>query len=199
MTKIIGYLHICQIGEWKKSFELIFNYVKNYGLYDATTEIRCGVVNENGILIKDKLFNDIKIKIVYIGNSLKYERPTLLDMRDKSESDGPDTVYWYLHTKGLRHFNTPKESFVLDWIKLMLYWNIYKWRLALEYLKTYDTYGCNNLGFTFYSGNFWWATCEHIKHLTKYIDDYYTAPEDWILKKHDSRRHSLMPIYRCHQ
>ena len=146
---IIGYFHICQIGEWKKSFDLIFNYIKNYGLYDNTTEIRVGILTDSGIKIDDWRLNDSKLKIIYIGKAEEYERPTLLHMKQYSDIDNPNTVYWYLHSKGLRHFNTPKENFVLDWIKLMLYWNIFKWELALEKLEDYDIYGCNNLGTVF--------------------------------------------------
>ena len=181
MVNIIGYFHICQKGEWKKSFTIIFNFIKNYGLYDATTEIRCGITSDSGKLIPYYKFEDPKIKIIFIGDSTLYERPTLINMREQSETDKENTVYWYLHTKGLRHFNTSRESFVLDWIKLMLYWNIQKWKLALEKLNSYDTYGCNNISNIIYSGNFWWANINHIRKLPINIESHYTAPEEWIL------------------
>jgi len=183
---IIGYFHICQVGEWKRSFDLIFNYVKNYGLYDHTSEIRCGVVNETGVLIDDIRLQCDKFKIIYVGNSDAYERPTLLHMKRSSETDPPNTSYWYLHTKGLRHFNTPKEGFVIDWIKLMLHWNIRRWRTAIEKLDHHDTYGCNELFGVFYSGNFWWSNIDHIKELPNFIEEHYTAPEEWVLKKKDN-------------
>ena len=192
MPNIIGYIHICQKGEWRRSFDMLYNCIKNYGLYENTSEIRVGIVNDTGVLIEDYRLKLEKIKIVYIGKSEQYERPTLLNMRSNSEIDPEGTLYWYLHTKGLRHFNTPKESFVVDWIKLMLYWNIQKWRLALEKLKYYDTYGCNDLIYYFYSGNFWWAKASHIKELPKYIKEHYTAPEEWILTKHDK----MISIFR---
>jgi hypothetical protein len=184
-TKIIGYIHVCQKGEWKRSFDMIFNFIQNYGLYDNTLEIRCGVVNDFGKIIEDERLKDKKIKIIHVGKSDSYERPTLIHMRSSCEKDGLNTKYWYLHTKGLRHFNTPKESFVVDWIKLMLYWNIQKWKLALDKLNTYDTYGCEELLKYFYSGNFWWANASHIKKLPIFISDEYTAPESWILTIND--------------
>ena len=185
---IIGYFHICQIGEWKRSFDLIMNYIKNYGLYDHTTEIRCGILNDSGVIIPDKRLECEKFKIIYVGNCNEYERPTLLHMKRTADSnaDSPNTCYWYLHTKGLRHFNTPKESFVIDWIKVMLYWNIRRWRTAIEKLDHHDTYGCNNFLNVFYSGNFWWANNSHIKQLPGFIEEHYTAPEGWILKKKDN-------------
>ena len=162
-NKIIGYIHICQINGWKRSFDMIYNCIQNYGLYEATDEIRIGVISDSGILIKDKRFDDKKIKIIYIGKSYEYERPTLLHMRNSCISDGLMCKY------------------VIDWIHLMLYWNIIKWKLALEKLKIYNTYGCEELKLVFYSGNYWWATSEHISKLPTYIEDKYTAPEEWLL------------------
>lgn len=61
----------------------------------------------------------------------------------------------------------------------MLYWNIEKWETAVEKLKKYDTYGCNDVGHH-YSGNFWWAKSSHVRKLPVTIAEYYTAPEDWV-------------------
>jgi hypothetical protein len=108
-----------------------------------------------------------------------------------SEIDDKDTLYFYLHTKGISHFKTLKEKPVIDWINLMLYWNITKWNLALENLKVYDTYGCNKVRNGHYSGNFWWARQTHIQTLQTYIEDYYTAPEDWIVKCKNAKHCSI--------
>ena len=180
--KIIGYFHICQKGEWKRSFDMIFNYIKNYGLYDITSEIRLGIINDTGNIIENYRLNDSKFKVFFFGDSTLYERPTLLHMKNSCTTDGDDVYYWYLHTKGLRHFGKDRESYVIDWIKLLLYWNIRKWNLAIEKLKIHDTYGCNVLDQTFYSGNFWWATSKHINNLPSTIPEHYIAPEEWVFK-----------------
>jgi hypothetical protein len=52
-------------------------------------------------------------------------------------------------------------------------------------LLKYDTYGCNAIARQHYSGNFWWANIHHVKSLSKYIPDYYTAPEDYICTKNN--------------
>ena len=178
---IIGYFHICQIDGWKRSFDMLMSQLKTHGLYEKTTEIRCGIVNNHGILIDDERLHDPKIKIIYIGKSSEYERPTLLHMHKQSFHDDPSTLYYYLHTKGLRHFGTKREKNVIDWINLMLYWNIERWNLAINALNIYDTYGCN-MKDNHYSGNFWWAKLSHIKSLPNIIGDGYTDPEIWILK-----------------
>jgi len=180
---IVGYFHICQKNYWKHSFDMIIKEVKDSGLYDVTSEIRCGIISDQGRIIPDFRLDDPKIKIVVEGHSSLYERPTLLHMKTSSEIDPSNTSYWYVHTKGIRHIATPLEDNVLDWINLLLYWNVYKWKMAVSSLKTYDIYGCNGLtwrGHLHFSGNFWWANSSYIKTLPDFIGESYTEPEFWI-------------------
>jgi hypothetical protein len=181
MNKII-YFHVCQKGDWKRSFNMIFNKIKESGLYDNVDEIRCGIVNDIATLITDPLLNDPKIKIIHVGYSHEYERPTLLHMRNNIQ---PDTKYLYCHTKGIQWFGTRRENYVIDWINLLIYWNIEKWSDAVLELERYDTYGCNfwkdNINFPdHYSGNFYWVTSDHLKKLNTTIGPHYNDPEFWI-------------------
>ena len=177
-VEIVGYIHVCQVGEWRRSLQIIMQNILESGLYDAIQEFRIGVVSDNPNLC-DASLQYPKFKVFFGGRIAEYERPTLLHMRAASEIDNPNTVYFYAHTKGLRHFGTPSEANVLDWIKLMLYWNVERWRLALEKLQYHATYGCNYTG-DHYSGNFWWSTKKCIQSRSISIPTYYTAPEDWI-------------------
>ena len=170
---------------------MLMDCVRKHGLYVQTQEIRLGVVNDTGMVIDDELLEDPIFKIVYVGKSEEYERPTLLHMRTQSETDSQDTIYFYLHTKGIRHFGLPNEQCIIDWIDLMLYWNIEKWTLAIKKLEKYDTYGCN-LCDTHYSGNFWWARRNHIQSLSNTIGSHYCDPEFWILTK----RHNSYCVYK---
>ena len=176
--EIIGYIHICQKGQLKRSLEMLLECIKKSDLYKNTKVIRLGIVNDDAIIIDDEILKDPIFDIIYVGQSLEYERPTLLHMHKKSQEE-INVNYFYLHTKGITHFSTEKEECIIDWIILMLYWNIEKWKLAIEKLTIYDTYGCNDVGYH-YSGNFWWAKSSHISKLPNVIEPYYTAPEDWV-------------------
>ena len=182
--KIIGYIHICQKKGWVKSLKLLLDSLYKSELYEATKIIRIGIVNDDGHIIDHKILHDNKFKILFMGKSEKYERPTLLHMRQKS---GTETAYyWYLHTKGLRHFGTDIENNVIDWIKIMLHCNITYWNLAVNKLNEgYDTYGCNLVHTStypyHYSGNFWWTTSKYVHTLSKKIGSAYCDPEFWIL------------------
>jgi hypothetical protein len=150
-------------------------------LYTNITELRLSVVSDDGIFIDDERFYEPKISIIYKGRSEEYERPTLLYIKSHCIDDPENTFYFYVHTKGIRHLGTDQEPFVIDWIRLLLYWNIEKWETALSILsrECYWTYGCNHTGIH-YSGNFWWSKPSHIRRLSDYIPEYYTAPEDWV-------------------
>jgi hypothetical protein len=182
--KIVGYIHICQKPGWQRSFDILIKSVTKNGLYEATDEIRLGIVNDTGKVIPDERLVDPKFNIIYVGRSLQFERPTILHMREQAEHENCN--YWYLQTKGLRHFNTPRETSILCWIDILLYWNIVKWRDAIKKLKSYDTYSClyqyaNHVFKQHYSGNFWWATSKHLLNLPKVIGTEYIAPETYIL------------------
>ena len=183
MSPIIGYFHICQVGNWRKSFHMIMESIMQSGLYDAANEIRCGVLTEFGEY--DQMIHSYeKIQIVYLGTPAEYERPTLLHMREAENTDPVHTKYFYIHTKGIRWFDTPQEPFVIDWINLLLYWNIEQWRDAEDTLNKYDTYGCNYYNGdkypVHYSGNFFWTTRQHINTLPRTIGNGYNDPEFWI-------------------
>ena len=179
-VKIIIYIHICQKGDWKRSFKMIIDKLRESGLYDACSEIRCGVLNDI-CLETDPILIDKKINIFYLGTTDNYERPTLLHMKNANDN----AKYLYCHTKGLRWFGTTQEKNVVDWIKLLLYWNIVKWQNAVTALDNYDTYGCNYIDnpVPHYSGNYFWITRKHLDQLDNHIGDDYNDPEFWILRK----------------
>jgi len=162
---------------------MIMDAMRGSGLYNAATQIRLGVLTDKNGSIDRTLFNDPKFHIIHEGRPEEYERPTLLHMRRSAASE-LETKYFYCHTKGVRWFGTPTEPFVVDWIKLLIYWNIERWVNAEDILGKYDTYGCNydNTGRypLHFSGNFFWTTSHHLKTLPDTIGDGYNDPEFWL-------------------
>lgn len=180
--KIRGVIHICQVGDWKRSLSILMKSILSSGLYDASESIDFCVVSDRFELIQPLL---PKIHVYHKGNPALYERPTLLHLREKAMADTTEVYYWYLHTKGLRWFGTEREDNVVDWIHLLLYWNVHKWKEAVKQLNSgFDVYGCNqtNTPINHYSGNFWWATSSYIQRLPATIDQGYNDPEFWIMR-----------------
>jgi hypothetical protein len=182
-NNIIGFFHICQKPGWERSFDIIFDEMINSGLYDNTNEIHCVIVNDNGGIIEDDRLKKDKFKLIYGGDSNRYERSTLLYMREYSNNCEP-SYFWYVHTKGMRWFGTEKEEPVIDWIVFMLYWNFKKWKRVVEFLNNYEVCGCNyrDGNDKHFSGNFWWARSDYIKRQPLEIGDNYYDPEFWLFK-----------------
>jgi len=183
---IVINIHICQKGLWTIPFDMIMSEIKSSGLYNECKEIRLGIVNDNGVVIDNKRFNDPKIKIISWGYSDNYERVTLHNMIKSSQLE--DVQYLYCHTKGIKYFesnDTHTKNCVMDWIKLLIHFNIKKWITASQCLMKYDTYGCefSRKPKKHYSGNFWWANSQYIRTLPKVIGNEYCDPEFWLLQR----------------
>jgi len=185
--KIRGIIHICQKGDWKRSFEILVKSLYLSGLLEATEKIDLCVVSDTEM---DTSVFLPKSSYHFMGLSELYERPSLLYLRSLAEQDTEDVYYWYLHTKGLRWFGSQREKNVLEWIQIMLYWNINLWEKAVSSLQHgYDTYGTNLVDkiddkevVKHYSGNFWWSKSSYLKTLPSAIESHYNDPEFWIMK-----------------
>jgi len=183
----IGYINVCQKGNWQKPFDMIMSAVKSNGLYEETSEIRLVILNDNIMWEHDQRFEDPKVVIVSHQPTCAFERHALVHMANYSETDSP-TAYWYAHTKGTSHFgggNKEWEDCITEWIKYMCHHNFVNWRIASEKLQSHDTYGCehHNVPKQHYSGNFWWANSHYIKTLPKEIGQGYCDPEFWLLNR----------------
>lgn len=192
-VSIIVYLHLCQEGPWQHIFDIIMNAMRSSGLYDACIEIRVGIVNNAGYIMPDSRFNDPKIVLVVHAPSDRYERATLEHMREYSKNE--ETQYVYMHSKGISHINGPNQhtsNCVMDWLKLLLHWNVTHWVNASNNLMKHDIYGCeySSVPNNHYSGNFWWANSGYIRTLPERIGGNYCDPEFWIFQRENILWHN---------
>jgi hypothetical protein len=195
---IIIYFHIAQIGDWEKIVIELIDTIKSSGLYNICNEIRIGFLgNTNNI---SKYING-KIKLVYTSSNIKeFEHPTLNHLLKFAKESNKVYNILYIHNKGS---TKPNNNNVTNWRKMMMYFLVENYTKCLEYLKDFDTVGCNlsetrhykckimNENHNFhYSGNFWWSKTTYIKKLPglqnsikcKY-SDYRLLAESWILYK----------------
>ena len=114
---------------------------------------------------------------------------------------------WYIHSKGVSRSDWPiiaaikSWTHITAWRKFMEYFLITKYQTCVEKLETYDTCGANLRTYPqlHYSGNFWWATSDHIKKLPSRIGSNYLDPEMWICSvgsKHHCLHESGVDHYR---
>ena len=183
--KIVIYFHICCINNWLEIVTNLLFKIKLSGLYSNIFEIRCVVLgNYENIEENKSFFQDNKIKIIYNSNEISsYEKKTINMLYEDSMVE--DFYVLYIHSKGVKHYNTHLEENVYDWVEYLSYFNIYMYEKNIELLDKYDAVGVNLQVHPgecplHYSGNFWWSKSSHIKKLHIINDDYYNSPEFWI-------------------
>lgn len=184
------YIHVCCINNWKEIFNNLLFCIKDSGLYNIVCKIRCCILTQN----KDDLgvFSDEKIEIIGVYEDIGlFETPTINAIHAASLTD--DFNVLYIHTKGVNHFNTQKGVYVLDWVKCLTYFNIYKHSICMDKLKEYDAVSINLTKYPVlhFSGNFWWSKSEHIRTLPMLVYREYNSPEYWITEKKDGSYLSL--------
>lgn len=177
-------IHVAQIGNWERSFHLLLSALTQSGLYDVLDTIHVLCANPTGRVEKSAYFLSPKLILINSGSPQAYERPALWFTKQYTFSDKAKVLY--LHSKGLKWWDTPYQQNVEDWIHLLLHWNVKCWKQAIEKLdEGFDTYGCNVFRNeehpVHYSGNFWWAKASYLKTLSDSIGPRYNDPEYWIL------------------
>jgi len=136
--------------------------------------------------------NIYNIKKIEITNNIDKEKLFEFNTLNKLYNfscNNPDADILYLHTKGIRHNDT--NNSINDWIDMMLYFLVEKYKLCTEILdRGFDTIGCNYLKQykpviePHYSGNFWWATTNYLKTLKPLDENTYTKNDGqyWLFK-----------------
>ena len=203
MIKI--FIHIIDIEDSLLIFNHQFSLLLQTGLLYSADKIYLCV---NGDISKfdkvQELANQYNnVELVHTCNSIEYyEYPTLKFLKDIVDND-VDCYVLYFHVKGASK-NYSKT--IQYWRFLLEYYNIVKYKTCIELLdKGYDTAGIlYSEGmisqWPHYSGNFWWATSNHIKKLPNlphknqtvigevstiskmvYVEDYFRYDhEAWI-------------------
>lgn len=190
------FVHVAAIDGVNKILSEIMDEIFDSGLHDVCEKIHFVLVGDTKF-INFSIIDNSKHNILHYSNNINYcEFPTLHYMHLRASfSDGP---FCYIHTKGI----TRKTEESDDWRKMMLYFNIRRWRDRISDLESFDTSGVNLLGDKdnyqkeirlwalhpstaplHYSGNYWWATPEYLRSLPSPMG-VYTPSEDWLAWRH---------------
>ena len=171
---IIGFWHICLIGNWKQVVDEQLNELLQYGLIEACQSIQIGVLGPedqlNLLLGKIKKHSKLSVKF-YHRDITQYEFPTLFLLKEECHVN--EFFGFYFHTKGVSYNGHPGGT---HWRQYMSYYNLEKWRDCIARLKQ----GYNLCGVklmvrppekeatpghwpTHYSGNFFHFRSEYIE------------------------------------
>ena len=177
-----AYIHVCCLNQWQQVFASLMSRIKQSGLYEELTEIRCGVV---GAYAATTVFDDPKVVIAGQSDNLQlYETSTLNLLHAHAQQE--DFHVLYLHTKGVSHEpQTSAHANILDWVNYMSHFTIDQHARCRESLQTHDAVGVNLQDghpddALHYSGNFWWSKSAYIRTLSKCLQSSHNAPEFWL-------------------
>ena len=147
------------------------------GFYDGCHEILAFVSGHNDNIIS-KLSSMSKVKIIQTKQN-EMEKFSLNNYRSYVDLNTCNIVY--LHTKGASWSldNGP----INDWCNICNYFTISMWKINVILLQYYSCTGINLMSYPapHFSGNFWWATGEHLSHLKSNVGDRYLDPEMYLL------------------
>ena len=196
------FIHICTVNCWQYVVLDQFKRLLRSGLFDKARSINCVLAGS------DSLPWYVPYNVIERVDPKRYEWPTLCNIKKFAEKN-PDSLILYLHTKGVTNKGYLEKSVPdfrfkckQDWRKMMEYFLIERYDLALSILEKADTCGVCLRGGNLkrhgkaawrfrkplYYGNFWWARASHILKLpiTKELLIDRLAAERWIGMGDDS-------------
>lgn len=183
------------MNEWKSSYDLIHSNLQESGiLADCEEVLYC--VNGDYKEAQDHIKEE---NIFLLNNDVsKYEFPTLNLIKEACAKT--DQKILYIHTKGA---STGLNQNIIDWINVMCYFNIDRYKSNLELLDILDAVGVDyhENPFKHFSGNFWWSKSSHVNKLPLLIDQDRHAAERWICSKpgiFKSTHDTGIPVFERH-
>eukprot|EP00002_Diphylleia_rotans_P027910 TRINITY_DN561_c0_g2_i5.p1 TRINITY_DN561_c0_g2~~TRINITY_DN561_c0_g2_i5.p1 ORF type:complete len:305 (-),score=39.12 TRINITY_DN561_c0_g2_i5:244-1158(-) len=165
--------------------EEILNDIQSSGLLDITSKI---FMFSFGNIEPLRQLSSKYPKVVFVGdfahNMRLFEFTTLLALQQLILRSKNPTNVLYLHSKGVT--NT-RDRFKMNWRRQMLRFAVRNFQTSLSLLKIgYKTSGImfRDTPLPHYSGNFFWATSDHIsqlRSLAEYNWHFRYGAEFWIL------------------
>lgn len=198
-------------GLCQQILDRIAAFMEDAKIYEGVDLIHLGYVGKEGLTL-----NLPKTKIEFYDPDIyQWEFPTLQALR-KFCNENPDGNVCYVHTQAVSQgFYHPKFQMFVERRDYHLYWNLTKYKTALEILKECDTCGAMLVPLNadlelvngrprivklhdnpvwHYSQNFWWSRANHVNTLPdpesypQILDKRHQA-EFWLCSSTNSGTH----------
>ena len=177
---VYGVYHIMLGHGWQSLAQAQFRSLKSSGLLDASNKlfVSCITTEHGNEQDLKAVLNSQKVEIISsTDNQKRYEYPAL--GISYQAIDSSDRLFRSFCRK------------IVAWREMLEYFIFNKWHVAVNVLATeYDTYSAYRWpprNYTMYSGNFWWATAEHIRRLpafnTSVIESNRFYSDVWLFEK----------------
>ena len=170
------FYHIYCNNNWSQIVPFHLECLKRYGLLDSLTTFNIGLVGnkEHRDVVKHFLdTKNIKFDIVAESND-GWEQVTMNKLYEFSQNN--EGYVLYAHSKGA--VNNGEQN--KQWRKSMTWYNVVKWRDAVNKLDNCDAVGCHWHDFTkqssstlggphtgncWFAGTFWWSKLDLLRQI----------------------------------
>lgn len=182
------FYHIYADGDWEGPVSDHLRALRCDGLMDELTTFGVGLVgtDENRQAVKEYLIEAAPRAFVADEAVQGWEQVTLLKLHEFTKNN--DGYISYAHTKGAAHF----AEVNVYWRKSMEWYNFCQWREPVRFLDLgVKIVGCHwhaggeaanpswGTGGMF-GGNYWWSSCEVLRHAPDVETTSRHAAEHWI-------------------
>lgn len=197
--KLYHFYHIYADGKWLKPLREHLKALYKSKLINHLEAFYIGItgsyINKLQIEMFLKLYSKIyPFKYTIAIHSLNgWEQTTLDTLYEFSQNN--EGYVLYAHTKGASNKREPNPS----WRKSMTYFNVVKWKEAVDKLNDHQAVGCHWLlpedlpinGY-YFAGNFWWANLSLIRTLDRPLRKTRYDAEVWLGNKYKTEP---FPVY----
>jgi hypothetical protein len=180
MIPIHHYYHIYADGAWEDPVREHSDALRESDLADYPGFLlHIGLVGskENAQKVRDYLSTKDLAWHLIGWRETGWEQLTLSAVaHDCQQTEG---LVFYAHTKGAHD----PTRFNIAWRKRMTYFNVTRWKDAVQRLDNCTAYGCHWMeveGSWIFGGNFWWTHMEHLRLLGPVRTDNRWKAEEWI-------------------
>ena len=174
--RIAGFYHLGMMGPWKEIFHDQMRAVR--GLLHHSEFLFINAVGERSewVPLQRLGIPSDKIFLSFHGALDDYEAPTH-EYLQRYCNGFPQSLVYYFHCKGVTHPDSPLKERIVRWRRLMEQFILTEWRDCVEALLAGNVAcGVNlkglddGMSWRHFSGNFWWARCDHINRLPPPLD-----------------------------
>lgn len=192
----ICFIHIATIGNYQYVIDEIISYIPR----NSFTRIIANIAGDGPVSLPDY------VDVIPSRSPLSEFEFSTLDLIIAYCLENRNSNILYLHTKGV---STSKNICIEEWRQYMLYANLKNIALRERILSEYSACGVDLVPepTLHFSGNFWWATAEHIntlkhpKNVEGYLSERHKC-EFWICSnphgKYISIHNSNINVYERH-
>jgi hypothetical protein len=166
------FMHCALMKRFDLVFGEIFPPMVDTGLIEEADSVTiCFIGNKEKFdQVRSSLPKIDNLNCIYLGTDYKqYEFPTIQRLWEHCQKSAGNV--FYCQTKGASHieqqYTAEKIASCDFWRKSMIDNMIKNWRGCVSILQSggYDGCGLIRRARHIFSGNFWWATCAHVRQL----------------------------------